>query len=58
MSVPMHLTEDGLPVGVQFMAAIGREDQLYKMAGILEQSDHWLDIKANPIFSSKIPENS
>ncbi|MBM7619630.1 amidase [Bacillus tianshenii] len=41
MSVPLHVTEDGLPVGVQFMAARGREDLLLQMASFLEKSDLW-----------------
>ncbi|WP_409291271.1 amidase family protein [Peribacillus sp. SCS-37] len=50
MSVPFHMTAEGLPVGVQFMAAEGREDLLYQMAGTLEQTEHWLDVKRNPLF--------
>ncbi|OLO39097.1 amidase [Alkalihalophilus pseudofirmus] len=45
MTVPMHITKDGLPCGVQIMAARGREDLLYQLAGELEQTDHWMDIK-------------
>lgn len=47
MSVPLHLTESGLPVGVQFMAAKGREDLLLQLAGELEKTDHWVDIRKN-----------
>lgn len=50
MSVPLHETADGLPVGVQFMAARGREDILFQMAAILEQTTHWVDVKKNPMF--------
>jgi amidase len=53
MSVPMHQTSDGLPVGVQFMAARGREDMLYQMAAVLEQSDEWIDFRKNPFFALK-----
>ncbi|WP_019415547.1 amidase [Paenisporosarcina sp. TG20] len=44
MSVPMYKTKLGLPLGVQFIAAKGREDLLYRMAGELEQTDNWLHI--------------
>ncbi|MGD7022526.1 amidase family protein [Rossellomorea vietnamensis] len=41
MSLPMHLTPDGLPCGVQVMAARGREDLLFRLAGELEKSPLW-----------------
>lgn len=50
MTVPLHLSADGLPVGVQFMAARGREDLLYALAGQLEQSDLWVPVEKNPMF--------
>ncbi len=42
MSVPLHLTESGLPSGVQFMAARGREDLLLQLAGELEKTPNWV----------------
>ncbi|HWL23577.1 MAG TPA: amidase family protein [Ureibacillus sp.] len=51
MTVPLHLSADGLPVGVQFMAARGREDSLYSLAGQLEQSELWVPVEKNPLFS-------
>jgi amidase len=50
MTVPYHLTQDGLPIGVQFMAARGREDLLYSLASQLEQSDAWIPVQMNPFY--------
>jgi len=50
MTVPIHLTSDGLPIGVQFMAARGREDLLFSLAGMLEQTDSWITVQNNPFF--------
>lgn len=50
MSIPFHLTKLGLPVGVQFMAAKGKEDLLYSLAGQLEQSDLWVPVQKNPLY--------
>ena len=44
MTVPLHMTPDNLPVGVQFMAARGREDLLFQIAVRLEQTEYWTDI--------------
>lgn len=41
MSVPLHWTADGLPTGSLFTAAIGREDQLFQLAGQLERAQPW-----------------
>ena len=50
MTVPFHLTSEGMPVGVQFMAAKGREDLLYRLAGQLEQSELWVPVEKNPFY--------
>ncbi|MGB4215078.1 MAG: amidase family protein [Dethiobacteria bacterium] len=54
MSAPLHMTMEGLPVGVQFIAAKGREDVLYRLAGQLEQSQHWIRVEENPMFKAEI----
>jgi amidase len=50
MTIPFHLTSNGLPVGVQFMAARGREDLLFSLAGQLEQSEYWVPVQENLFF--------
>lgn len=49
-SLPLHLTEDGLPLGVQMIAAKGREDLLLQVAAQLEQSELWVGMKGNPML--------
>jgi amidase len=41
ISLPLHRTPDGLPIGVQLVAAYGREDVLIRVAAQLEQAAPW-----------------
>lgn len=41
MSVRLAMSSEGLPVGIQLIAAAGREDLLLQVAGQLEQAVPW-----------------
>jgi hypothetical protein len=43
ISLPLHWTPGGLPVGVQLVAPYGREDMLIRVASQLEQAAPWND---------------
>ena len=42
ISLPLHWTPEGLPVGVQLVSAVGREDLLIRVAAQLEQAQPWI----------------
>jgi amidase len=43
ISLPLHWNDDGLPIGVQLVAAYGREDVLIQVAAQLESAQPWAD---------------
>lgn len=43
ISLPLHWNAEGLPIGVQLVAAYGREDVLVRIAAQLEQAQPWSD---------------
>jgi amidase len=43
ITLPLHWSDDGLPIGVQLVAAFGREDLLLRVAAQLEQARPWAD---------------
>ena len=43
ISLPLHWTADGLPVGIHFGADFGNEAVLLRLAAQLEQAQPWND---------------
>jgi len=43
INLPLEWTAEGLPIGVQLVAAYGREDLLFRVASQLEQAKPWVD---------------
>jgi amidase len=51
ISLPLHWSEDDLPIGVQLVAPLGREDVLLRIASQLEQAVPWVD-RVPPTFAA------
>jgi amidase len=43
ISLPLHQSNSGLPLGMQFVAGFGAEDELFRLAAALEQAQPWRD---------------
>lgn len=43
IQLPLHMNDAGLPIGVQLVAAFGREDVLLRVASQLEQALPWME---------------
>ena len=50
ISLPLHWTEEGVPVGVQIVAPFGREDLLIRVAAQVERAAPWAD-RIAPVFA-------
>jgi amidase len=53
MSLPLHWTGSGLPVGIQFVGRFADETTLFQLAGQLEKARPWFD-KRPPVKASAL----
>jgi amidase len=56
ISLPLHVTPDGLPVGVQLVASYGREDLLLRVAAQLEDARPWAERKPSVHAQAPAPQ--
>jgi len=53
MSVPLAMSEEGLPIGMQFMAGYARDGVLLRLAGQLERAAPWGQ-RRPPVWAGKV----
>ncbi|MBN8869539.1 MAG: amidase [Solirubrobacterales bacterium] len=46
ISLPLEMSEEGLPIGIQFVAPMWGEDVLIRLAGELERAHPWIERRA------------
>jgi amidase len=51
ISLPLHWSDAGLPIGVQLVGDMGREDLLIRIASQLEQAQPWAE-RVPPVFAT------
>lgn len=51
ISLPLHVNDAGLPIGVQLAAPYGREDVLLRVAAQVEEAAPWAD-RRPPVFAA------
>jgi amidase len=51
ISLPLHWSSDGLPIGIQFVARYGDESTLIRLATQLEEAAPW-DDRQPPVFAA------
>jgi amidase len=49
--MPLHWNAAGLPIGTQFVARLGEDALLFRLAGQMERAQPWFDRVANDAAS-------